>query len=179
VASGLLYVSARTATLPAAENTREQESQTIMFRTRILATVFAAFTLVAAAAPAYAGEKHDRPTRQDAEKATKFQEKVSERIEKALEAAVEKVKADDSLTVARKAAIISHMRVEAKEVKVAAAEAAKDGKVTKAEAKRVRELARVDAKKIRDMIPGPKMLPKANGPGHDRPHRPTPVRPAR
>ena len=145
-----------------------------MFRTRILAAVLAAFTL-AAAAPAYAGEKHERPTRQDAERATKFQAKVSERIQEALAMAVEKVRANDDLTDARKVAIITRMRIEAKEVKVAAAEAAKDGKVTKAEAKRVRELARVDAKKIKDMIPGPKMLPKAQGPGHNRPHRPTPV----
>ena len=150
-----------------------------MFRPRILAAVFSALTLFSAVAPAYAGErdgiaKHERTNRKDAERAIKFQAKVSARIQKALEAAVAKVNADPSLTAQRKAAIISHARMEAKEVKQAAALAAKDGKVTKAEAKRVRELARVDAKKIKDMIPGPKKLPQAQGPGHDRPHRALP-----
>ena len=147
-----------------------------MFRPRILAAVFSALTLFSAVAPAYAGERdgiaqHERPNRKDAERALKFQAKVSDRIQKALEEAVAKVNADPTLTVARKAAIITHARMEAKAVKQAAALAAKDGKVTKAEAKRVRELARVDAKKIKDMIPGPRRLPQAQGPGHARPYR--------
>ena len=144
-----------------------------MFRPRILATVFAAMSLFSAALPAYAGEKasigmHDRPNREDAERAKKFQAKVEAKIQKALEKAVAKVKADPTLTAARKDAIITHARIEAKEVKAAAAAVAKDGVVTKEEAKRVRELARVDAKKIKDMIPGPQ---KAQGPGHARPRR--------
>jgi hypothetical protein len=132
-----------------------------MFRTSLVASAFAAFTALAVAAPAYAGEKDQgaqharRPKRHEGTK--NFVERINARVARMVDAATKRIEADRSLTAARKRAMIAQVNASAQAVKVAAAAAKKNGHVTKEEAKAVRAIMKAEVKKIREMIPGAKM----------------------